>query len=575
WDGVAIDTLADMRDLFDGISIKDVSVSMTINAPAAIFLAMYIALAEERGIPLAKLEGTTQTDILKEYAAQKEWRFPINEGVALVVDMIDYTSSNMPKWHPISVSGYHIREAGATGAQEIAFTLANGIAYVKKALERGLSLEAFAPKFSFFFDVHNDFLEEIAKLRAARVLWAWIMERFGAPRDSRSCWCRIHAQTAGCTLTRNEPLNNIVRVANQAMAAYFGGVQSVHTNSYDEVLCTPTEEAVRIAIRTQQILQLETGISKYADPLGGSYVVEDLTKRMVNEAGAEIQRISDMGGMVNAIEQGYPQRKIRSGALAQEEAYDQNKLPRVGENVFREGPSASEPRNIVLELEKRRGYEQRQLLRLQNVKTTRNETAVRAALEKISERALERKQGKRINMMPSLIEAARAYATIGEMTNAMEKVWGKYMEQEIFSPNAKRMLSDEALKKFHLAYPLRILLAKAGLDGHDRPIYTLAELLKNLGAEVILPGLHCSTDDIAKRALEEDVDVVAISTHIGSPIVLLENIKKKLLGVGKGDALIMGGGIIREHEREELKRLGIEHFFTGGASHENIAQVLF
>ena len=576
WDGVAVDTLKDMEDLFDEIPIDQITVSMTINAPAAIFLAMYVALANKRSIPLEKLGGTMQADILKEYVAQKEWRFPIVRGLDLVTDMIEYATKFMPRWNPISISGYHIREAGATSTEEVAYTLSNGVACVEEAMKRGMPLEEFAPRLSFFFDAHNRIFEEVAKLRAARILWARIMHgQFGAKKDSRACWCRMHLQTAGCTLSRIEPENNIARVAYQLLTAMLGGAQSIHANSFDEVLCTPTEEAVKIAIRTQQILQYETGICDYVDPLGGSYVIERLTQEIVNDAGVEISRINDMGGMVVAIEQGYPQTKIRTSAFAQEEAYERGEILRVGENIFGKDAKAPEPKNVVVELEKRRGYEEHQLLRLKTVRASRDEHAVGAALSAVGVAARRREGGSQLNMMHALINAASVYATVGEMMNVMEHAWGKYMEREIFSPRTEQKLPREAIEKYHLVYPMRILLAKAGLDGHDRPIYTLAELFKDLGAEVILPGLHCSAEDIAKRALEEDVDVVGISTHIGAPVVLLENIQKKLREVGKGDVLLLGGGIIRDHEREALGALGIEHFFAGDVSHENIAQVLF
>src|SRR3989344_4518361 len=518
WDGVAIDTIDDMRDLFLDIPLEQVTVSMTINAPAAPMLAMYIALAEERGIAPALLGGTLQADILKEYAAQKEWRFPVEHGVELLIDILEHTSTHMPLWHPVSISGYHIREAGATAVEEVAYTLSDAMVYVKRALLRGVPLEQFAPRLSFFFDAHNNFFEEIAKLRAARILWARIMQKhFGAPAGSHSDWCRMHVQTAGCTLTRDEPMNNIMRVAYQALAAMLGGAQSIHTNSYDEVLCTPTEEAVRIAIRTQQILQEETGICEFPDPLGGSYLVEQLTKKIVDEAGAEIERIEKMGGMVAAILQGYPQGKIRSSALLYEEAIEGKVLKRVGENIFKAENASAEPKNIIAEFAERQGFEERQLARPAKVRSERKESAVAEALVNVGRGAIVRTYGGRVNMLPSLIRAAKARATIGEMMNAIEGAWGTYQEREIWSPRAKDPLSGEMAAKYRLPYPLRILLLKCGLDGHDRPIYTLAELFKNLGAEVILPGLHCSPKETAERALEEDVDVVGVSTHIGSP----------------------------------------------------------
>ena len=575
WDGVAIDTVADVNDLFDGIPIDTSTVSITDNASAAIVFAMYIGNAMNRGIPLASLGGTMQSDILKEHIAQKEWRYPLVRGLDLVTDMAEFTTEHMPKWNWVSVSGYHIREAGSTAVQELAYTLADGIAYVEDALRRGLPLERFASRISFFFDVHNRMFEEVAKLRAARILWAKIMrDRFGAKEGSREGWCRMHIQTAGCTLSRAEPENNIARVAYQLLTGILGGAQSVHPNSFDEVLCTPTEKALRVAIRTLQILLFETGISEYVDPLGGAYQIEHLTQQIVREAGAEIERITEMGGMLRAIELGYPQAQIRNSALAQEESYNTGTIIRVGENKFQSSASNTEQGNIFKELEERRGYEKLQLERLAKVKSARDEHAVRLALDLVRKTAMDREHGLRVNMMDSLIKASLVYATIGEMSNAMEDAWGKYMETEIFAPRSRQMLPKETIDKYRLAYPMRILLAKGGLDGHDRPIYTLAELFKNLGAEVILPGLQCPAEDIARRALEEDVDVIGISTHTGAPVVLMGDMKEQLRVVGKSDALLIGGGIIRDHERRQLAKIGIEHFFAGDTSFEDIARVL-
>ena len=315
WDGAAVDTLADMEDLFDGIPIEEITVSMTINGPAAVVLAMYFAMASKRGIPLEQLGGTTQNDILKEYIAQKEWLFPVDKGVDLVVDTMEFCAQHAPRWHPVSISGYHIREAGSTAVQELAYTLANGAWYVRKAIERGMAASEFAPRLSFFFDVHNDFFEEVAKLRAARRLWARTMrDQFGVA-DPKSQLCRIHAQTAGVTLTRTEPMNNIARVGLQALAAMLGGAQSIHTNSYDEVFSTPTEKALKLAVRTQQVLQEESEITQWIDPLGGSWLVEELTDRLEAQAKLEIEVVERLGGMEAAIDAYYPQRAIHTSAM--------------------------------------------------------------------------------------------------------------------------------------------------------------------------------------------------------------------------------------------------------------------
>ena len=341
WDGAALDTLADMEDLFDGIPIEETTVSMTINGPAAIVLAMYFAMARKRGIPLARLGGTTQNDILKEYIAQKEWLFPVDKGVDLVVDTMEFCAQHAPRWHPVSISGYHIREAGATAVQELSYTLADGAWYVRKAIDRGMDVRDFAPRLSFFFDVHNDFFEEIAKLRAARRLWARIMrDEFGVT-DPRSQRCRIHAQTAGVTLTRMEPMNNIARVALQALAAMLGGAQSIHTNSYDEVFSTPTENALRVAVRTQQILQEESEIAQWVDPLGGSWLVEALTDRLEREARQEIDAIGRTG------RDGGRHRALLSSARYPRQRREGTEGRRVGRTKNRgsERPSGPGPRN--------------------------------------------------------------------------------------------------------------------------------------------------------------------------------------------------------------------------------------
>ena len=568
WDGVAVDSLADIEELFADIPIEDISVSMTINAPAAIVWAMYIAMARKRGIPLERLGGTIQNDILKEYVAQKEWLFPEEQGVKLVIDTIEFAAGSMPKWHPVSISGYHIREAGSTAVQEVAYTLASGAEYVRKSIERGLRLDDFAQHLSFFFDLHNNFLEEVAKLRAARRLWARIMkERFGAT-NPRSQWCRMHVQTAGASLTRNEPLNNLVRVSLQAMAGMLGGAQSIHTNSYDEVLCTPTEEAVKLAIRTQQIVQDETGVSEFPDPLGGSYLIERLTDEIEAEAEAEFDRIEQMGGMTAAAREGYPQRMIRAAASAYEEAVERGKIVAVGVNKYR-ADEAEEPLSVSAELETRRGYENTQLRRLKELKRTRNVSTVERALEEVRGAA---RSGA--NMMPSLIAAVETYATLGEVSRALQDVWGEHKEREIFGAPPRGVAMDDVVQKYRLTRPLRILIAKGGLDGHDRIIYTLAEFYRDLGAEVIYPGLHCSMREIAKRAMEEDVDVVGISTHIGSPIVFFERLAEHLRDVNK-EATLIGGGVIRNRELEALESFGVKYFSPVGTPFEEIARFLF
>ncbi len=414
--GVAVDTLADFEVLFDGICLRDVSVSMTINAPAAIVLAFYIATADKQGVERSALRGTCQNDILKEFHAQNEFIFPPAESVELVTDTIEFCAREMPQYNPVSVSGYHIREAGSTAAQELAFTLGDGLHYCQQAVDRGLDIDSFAPRISFFFNSHNDFFEEIAKFRAARRLWAHYMrDRFGA-RNERSMWLRFHAQTAGCSLYSKQPYVNLMRVAYQAMAAVLGGCQSLHTNSMDETICLPTEQAVTLALRTQQVLAYETGVTSSADPLGGSYLVETMTNQLEAEARDYIETIEAMGGMIGAIETNYIRREIADAAYRYSEAVERGDKKLVGVTDFVD--SDEDP----IELLKIGDETERQVVaQLGAVKAQRDEDIVSAALRRITEEARARR-----NVMPALIEGAKAYATVGEMVGALEAALGRF-----------------------------------------------------------------------------------------------------------------------------------------------------
>ncbi len=414
--GVAISSLADMRRLFDGINLGEVSTSMTINAPAAILLAFYIAVAQEEGVPLDRLRGTLQNDILKEFHAQNEYVFPPGPSVKLVVDTIEYCTKHLPQWNTVSISGYHIREAGATAAQELAFTLADGIAYVEASIARGLRVDDFAPRLSFFFDVHNDFFEEIAKLRAARRIWAHVMrDRFHA-KDERSLKLRMHCQTAGVTLTEQQPMNNVVRVAFQALAGVLGGTQSLHTNSMDETLALPTAEAAKLALRTQQIIACETNVPDVVDPLGGSYFIEKLTNEMEATAYGIFDQIDAMGGVVKAVDRGYFRRSIAESALDQQRQMDRGETRVVGVTDFVEDG----PPNIPI-LQISHETEQAQVDRLRDLKRSRDAKRHARALERLRSDAQAN-----ANVMPALIDAARAGATVGEMMDAMKSAFGAY-----------------------------------------------------------------------------------------------------------------------------------------------------
>jgi methylmalonyl-CoA mutase N-terminal domain/subunit len=422
-EGVAVDTLDDMETLFAGIPLDEVSVSMTINAPAAIMLAFYVVAAERRGIPPERLSGTVQTDILKEYIAQKEWCFPIDPAMRLVGDLIEWCSRHMPRWHPVSISGYHIREAGATAVQELAFTLKDGLTYVEQAIARGLDVDDFAPRLSFFFNSHIDLFEEVAKYRAARRIWAREMrETFGA-RDERSWLMRFHTQTAGVSLTAQQPLNNVVRTAIEALAAVLGGTQSLHTNSYDEALALPTEEAVRLALRTQQVIAHESGVTNTIDPLGGAYFVEALTDEMERQAYAYFAKIDDLGGMVEAVKRSFPQREIADAAFRYQQEVDSGERVVVGVNRY---VAEREPSLEILRIDP--ALERKQVARLGSVRAERDSAQVEAALSALKQAA--GRDGE--NLMPVLLDAARARCSEGEIVEALQAVFGTYAEAPVF-----------------------------------------------------------------------------------------------------------------------------------------------
>jgi methylmalonyl-CoA mutase N-terminal domain/subunit len=422
-EGVAIDSLADVETLFQGIPLAEVSTSMTINAPAAMLLAFYACVGEQQGASPAELRGTIQTDILKEYIAQKEWIFPPEPSMRLVTDMVEFCAREMPKWHPISISGYHIREAGSNAIQELAFTLADGFAYVDAAIERGLDVDDFAPRLSFFFNAHVDFFEEIAKYRAARRIWAReLRDRYGA-KNPRSWLMRFHTQTAGVSLTAQQPEVNIVRTALEAMAAVLGGTQSLHTNSFDEALALPTEDAVRIALRTQQVIAHETGAGNTIDPLGGSYYVEDLTNRLEAEAYDYFDRIEKLGGVIPAIKENFFQREIADASFRYQHEVEQKQRIIVGVNRYE---LADEPEIEILKIDP--ALEGEQIERVQALRGRRDSAAVEAALARLKQAAAR----DRDNLMPPLVEAAKAYVTLGEMCDALRGVWGTWTETPVF-----------------------------------------------------------------------------------------------------------------------------------------------
>ena len=422
-EGVAVDSLEDMELLFDGIPLDKVSTSMTINGPAAMLLGFYVCVADEQGVPHDRLRGTIQTDILKEYIAQKEWIFPPEPSMRLCVDMIEFCAREVPQWHPISISGYHIREAGSSAAQELAFTLADGFAYVEAAMERGLDVDDFAPRLSFFFNAHIDFFEEVAKYRAARRIWAReLRDRYGA-KNPRSWLMRFHAQTAGVSLTAQQPQVNIVRTALEALAAVMGGCQSLHTNSFDEALALPTEHAVKIALRTQQVIAHETGVASSIDPLGGSYFVEELTNRLEQEALDYFERIRELGGVIPAIKENFFQREIAEASFRFQREVEAGERVIVGVNRYED---AGEDDIDLLHIDP--ALEQRQIERVTALRARRESGAAEDALARLKCDAAR----DDVNLMPAIIEASKAYVTMGEMCDALREVWGTWRETPVF-----------------------------------------------------------------------------------------------------------------------------------------------
>jgi methylmalonyl-CoA mutase N-terminal domain/subunit len=420
-EGVAIDTVVDMERLFDGIPLDQVSTSMTINAPAAVIFCMYLAVAEEQGVSFEKLNGTLQNDILKEYIAQKEWIYPPRPSMRIITDLMEFCSRHVPKWNTISISGYHIREAGSTAVQELAFTLADGIGYVQAAIEAGQDVDVFAPRLSFFFNSHNDFFEEIAKMRAARRIWARVMrERFGA-KSERSWKLRFHTQTAGCSLTAQQPLNNIARVTIQALAGVLGGTQSLHTDSFDEALALPSDEAVTVALRTQQILAEESGVTNTVDPLAGSYFVENLTNRVERDALDYIERIDRMGGIIAAIERGYPQKEIADASYKYQHQIEDGSKVIVGVNKHKRDDGRKPE---LLRVSDEVGI--KQIQRLARIKAERDAGRLEASLA-----ALRKAAETEDNLIPLMLEAVRAHATVGEVSQALVPVFGLYQEASV------------------------------------------------------------------------------------------------------------------------------------------------
>jgi methylmalonyl-CoA mutase len=565
--GVAIDTLEDMQILFDGIPLGEMSVSMTMNGAVLPCLAFYIVAAEEQGVPQAKLEGTIQNDILKEFMVRNTYIYPPTPSMRIIADIIEYTAQHMPKFNSISISGYHIQEAGATQVQELAFTLADGMEYVRAAMAKGLDIDAFAPRLSFFFAIGMNFFMEVAKLRAARSLWARIMKDFGA-KDPRSMMLRTHCQTSGVSLTEKDAYNNVIRTTIEAMAAGFGGTQSLHTNALDEAIALPTDFSARIARNTQLILQEETGITKVVDPLGGSYYVEALTRELEDKAWALIAEMEKMGGMTRAVELGFPKLEIEKASAAKQSRVDRGEEVVVGVNKYK--PAVETPIE-TLDIDNARVREG-QIARLAKTRASRDEAKAQAALDRLREGA----RGT-ANLLQLSVEAARARCTLGEISAAMEDVFGRhaaavklvtgvYGEAYGGDPGFARVVEGiEAFERRKGRRP-RVLIAKMGQDGHDRGAKVVGTAFADLGFEVTVGPLFQKPDETAALAIELDVDVVGASSLAAGHKTLIPELIDELKKAGRGDIRVVAGGVIPPQDYDFLRSVGTAGIFGPGTN---------
>ncbi len=566
--GVAIDSVEDMKILFDGIPLERTSVSMTMNGAVLPVMGMYIAAAMEQGADVSRLSGTLQNDILKEFMVRNTYIYPPAPSMRIVADIISHTSLKMPRFNPISISGYHMQEAGATSVQELAFTLADGIEYVRAAIDGGLEVDRFAPRLSFFFGIGMNFFMEVAKLRAARQLWASLMKQHFRPADPRSLMLRTHCQTSGVSLTGQDPYNNIVRTTVEAMAAVLGGTQSLHTNSFDEALALPSEFSSRIARNTQLILREETGLTRVVDPLGGSYYLEALTAALVAAAEKLIDRVEEMGGMTRAVESGFPKLAIEESAARRQSLFDNGKEVLVGVNRYR--PDEEEEVD-TLDIDHRAVGEE-QIKRLRELRENRDEARCRRALE-----ALTGAAGGRENLLELSVEAALARATVGEMTAALEKVFTRYRaEIHVVSGVYGAALEGEedftAIRERVSAFAgergrrPRLLVVKLGQDGHDRGAKIVATAFADLGFDVDIGPLFQEPEEAARQAVENDVHVIGISTMAAAHGTLVPRVIDALRKEKAGDIVVICGGVIPPRDRPGLREKGVAAFFGPGTS---------
>jgi methylmalonyl-CoA mutase len=565
--GVAIDSVEDMKILFDGVPLEKMSVSMTMNGAVLPVLASFIVAGEEQGVPRAKLTGTIQNDILKEFMVRNTYIYPPKPSMRIVADIIEYTSKEMPKFNSISISGYHMQEAGATCDLELAFTLADGLEYVRAALSKGLDVDQFAGRLSFFWAIGMNFYMEIAKMRAARLLWATLMRKNFAPKQQTSLMLRTHCQTSGASLTEQDPFNNVIRTTVEAMAAVFGGTQSLHTNSFDEAIALPTDASARVARNTQLILQLETGIPKVIDPWGGSYFMESLTHALAAKALGIVEDVEKLGGMTKAIEAGMPKLRIEETSARRQARVDRGEDVIVGVNKFK---LAEEPEIDTREIDNR-AVREAQVARLQKIRATRDAKKVEAALGALTSAA---ESGKG-NLLALAIEAARARASVGEISDAMEKVWGRYHAEirsitgvygGAYGDDAEWKALQGEIDAFASAHGRRprMLVAKIGQDGHDRGAKVIATAFADLGFDVDVGTLFQTPDEVARQAVENDVHVIGVSTQSGGHKTLVPQLVKELEKLGAGDIVVTVGGIIPAKDYAFLEQSGVKAIFGPG-----------
>jgi methylmalonyl-CoA mutase len=567
--GVAIDSVEDMKILFNGIPLDQMSVSMTMNGAALPVMAMYVVAAEEQGVPPEKLAGTLQNDILKEFMVRNTYIYPPAPSMRIVSDIIAYTAEHMPRYNSISISGYHMQEAGATCAQELAYTIADGIEYVRTATASGLDVDAFAPRLSFFFAIGMDFFMEVAKLRAARLLWSTLMAEKFAPQDSRSLMLRTHCQTSGVSLTARDPYNNIMRTTIEAMAAALGGTQSLHTNSFDEALALPTEFSAHIARNTQLVLQEETGITRVVDPLAGSYYVESLTAALAEEARRLIDEVEKLGGMTKAVESGMPKMRIEEAAARRQARIDRGEEIIVGVNKYLpEQESPVEIRNID-----NSAVREAQVKRIREIRDRRDDAACRQALDALT-RAAQEETG---NLLALAIEAARARATVGEISDALEKVYGRYraMTHSIsgvygaaYEDDQGFMDMQEEIESFAQAEGRRprMLVCKLGQDGHDRGARVIATAFADLGFDVDIGPLFQTPEEAVQEAIENDVHVIGVSSQAAGHRTLVPQVIDHLKKAGASDIIVICGGVIPPQDYDELLAAGVAAIYGPGTN---------